>query len=72
MTLTASPSASVDISRFIDERPVSGFQIRLLVLCAATLIIDGFDTQAIGYVAPDLARDWHLSKGALGPGEGTR
>jgi len=67
MTLTASPSVSVDISRFIDERPVRGFQIRLLVLCAATLIVDGFDTQAIGYVAPDLARDWHLSKGALGP-----
>ena len=28
---------------------------------------DGFDTTAIGYVAPSLAREWSLTKGALGP-----
>ena len=31
------------------------------------LFLDGFDTQAIGYVAPALAREWGLSKAALGP-----
>ena len=31
------------------------------------LFLDGFDTQAIGYVAPALAKEWNLTKGALGP-----
>jgi MFS transporter, AAHS family, 4-hydroxybenzoate transporter len=57
----------VDVVEFIDQQPVGGFQIRLLLSCAAVLFLDGFDTQAIGYVAPALAREWSLPKGALGP-----
>src|SRR5215475_9816601 len=58
---------TVDVAEFIDGRPVGGFQIRLLLICAAVLFLDGFDTQAIGYVAPALAREWNLTKSALGP-----
>ena len=39
----------------------------MLLTCAAVLFLDGFDTQAIGYVAPALAKEWGLTKGALGP-----
>src|SRR5438445_12593907 len=60
----ASP---IDVADFIDRQPVGGFQIRLLLTCAAVLFLDGFDTQAIGYVAPALAKEWGLTKGALGP-----
>src|SRR5258708_14257224 len=60
-------SSPVDVAEFIDQQPVGGFQIRLLLTCAAVLFLDGFDTQAIGYVAPALAKEWGLSKGALGP-----
>jgi MFS transporter, AAHS family, 4-hydroxybenzoate transporter len=60
----ASP---VDVADFIDRQPVGGFQLRLLLTCAAVLFLDGFDTQAIGYVAPVLAKEWGLTKGALGP-----
>jgi hypothetical protein len=56
-----------DVAEFIDQRPMGAFQIQVLLLCAAVLFFDGFDTQAIGYVAPDLARDWNLRLGALGP-----
>src|SRR3984957_8549900 len=59
--------SQVDVADFIDAQPVGGFQIRLLLICAAVLFLDGFDTQAIGYVAPALAREWGLTKGALGP-----
>src|SRR5258707_2223463 len=62
--ISASP---VDVADFIDQQPVGGFQIRLLLACAAVLFLDGFDTQAIGYVAPALAKEWGLTKGALGP-----
>src|SRR3984885_14639917 len=57
----------VDVAEFIDQQPVGGFQIRLLLICAAVLFLDGFDTQAIGFAAPALAKEWHLTKGALGP-----
>jgi AAHS family 4-hydroxybenzoate transporter-like MFS transporter len=63
----APTGGMVDVADFIDRQPVGGFQIRLLLLCAAVLFIDGFDTQAIGYVAPDLAREWKLSRATLGP-----
>ncbi|MEO8318210.1 MAG: MFS transporter [Bradyrhizobium sp.] len=59
--------AIIDVAEFIDRQPVGGFQIRLLLTCAAVLFLDGFDTQAIGYVAPALAKEWGLTKAALGP-----
>src|SRR5579871_6992447 len=63
----ASHPPAIDIVDFIDGHSVGGFQIGVLLTCAAVLFLDGFDTQAIGYVAPALAREWGLSKGALGP-----
>jgi MFS transporter, AAHS family, 4-hydroxybenzoate transporter len=57
----------VDVADFIDRQPVGGFQLGLLLTCAAVLFLDGFDTTAIGFVAPSLAREWGLTKGALGP-----
>jgi AAHS family 4-hydroxybenzoate transporter-like MFS transporter len=61
------PDGSTDVAGFIDLQPVGRFQISLLLLCAGVLFIDGFDTQAIGYVAPEIAREWKLGRGALGP-----
>src|ERR1700692_1054967 len=57
----------VDVAGFIDQQPVGGFQIKLLLACAAVLFLDGFDTTSIGFVAPALAKEWGLTKGALGP-----
>ena len=62
-----SSAAPIDVTAFVDEQPVGRLHIRLLVLCAAVLFMDGFDTQAMGYVAPALTRDWQLARGALGP-----
>nr|WP_262047589.1 MFS transporter [Bradyrhizobium sp. Bra78] len=56
-----------DVTAFVDEQPIGSFQIRLLLACAAVLLLDGFDTQGIGYVAPELAHDWNLARGGLGP-----
>ena len=57
----------IDVAGVIDAEPVGRGQVRLLALCAAVLFVDGFDTQAIGYVAPALSREWALPRGALGP-----
>jgi len=59
--------ASVDVAGYIDQQPVGAFQIKLLLTCAAVLLLDGFDTTAIGFVAPSLAKEWGLTKAALGP-----
>jgi hypothetical protein len=42
----------------LDARPVSKSQLRLVALAVALLIMDGYDTQAIGYVAPVLSGLW--------------
>ena len=65
--MAARAAEAIDVAEFIDRQPVGRFQIGLLLACAAVLFIDGFDTQAIGYVAPAVARDWKLARGALGP-----
>src|SRR5438132_2691252 len=57
----------IDVADFIDQQPVGGFQVKLLLTCAAVLFLDGFDTQAIGYVAPSIAKEWGMTRGALGP-----
>jgi len=57
----------VDVADLIDRQLVGGFQLKLLLTCAAVLFLDGFDTQAIGYVAPALAKEGGLTKSALGP-----
>ncbi len=68
MTNTSTrDSSSVDVASFIDARPVGTFQIKLLLICATVLLLDGFDTTAIGYVAPALTKEWNISKAALGP-----
>lgn len=51
----------------IDRRPFGAFQIRVTALCALVVFLDGFDTQAIGYVAPSISDDWGLGRGAMGP-----
>lgn len=57
----------MELSKWLDERPLGGFQYRLLVLCGLCMILDGFDVQAMGYVAPALLEDWGIAKSALGP-----
>jgi AAHS family 4-hydroxybenzoate transporter-like MFS transporter len=64
---TMTDGSIIDIQSLIDRQKVGAAQFRLLLICAAVLFADGFDTQAIGYVAPAIARDWALPRGALGP-----
>jgi AAHS family 4-hydroxybenzoate transporter-like MFS transporter len=38
-----------------------------LIICGLCVVMDGFDVQAMGYVAPAILRDWHIAKASLGP-----
>ena len=52
---------TVNIPDVIDNSRIGSLQITLFALCAACLILDGFDVQATGYVAADMSRDLSLS-----------
>jgi AAHS family 4-hydroxybenzoate transporter-like MFS transporter len=55
-----------DVRRFLEERKLGRFHVLLTALGAATVGMDGMDAQAIGYVAPDIARAWGLPRTSLG------
>jgi AAHS family 4-hydroxybenzoate transporter-like MFS transporter len=57
----------LSLPEFVDERPVSRFQYGVVLLCGLVMFIDGFDTQAISYMAPHIAQEWGLSRQMLGP-----
>jgi AAHS family 4-hydroxybenzoate transporter-like MFS transporter len=63
----AAPTETLDVQHFIDHLKVSPFQWRILVLCFLIVAADGFDTATAGFVAPALAKEWALSRLALGP-----
>ncbi len=56
----------VDVAAVIDAAPLSGWQIRVFVLCALISMLDGFDLQIAGSLAPMLAPALHLPPSAFG------
>jgi AAHS family 4-hydroxybenzoate transporter-like MFS transporter len=57
----------VDIGRILDTGPFTAFQKFVVALAAATVVMDGFDGQLIGFAIPMMAGDWGLSRGAFAP-----
>jgi AAHS family 4-hydroxybenzoate transporter-like MFS transporter len=57
----------VDVQSFLDDHPFSGFQWLIFGLCFVIVLLDGFDTAAIGFIAPSLLKEWGIEKSALGP-----
>jgi AAHS family 4-hydroxybenzoate transporter-like MFS transporter len=59
-------TTTVDAATAIDQAPFSGAQRRIVLLCALIAMLDGFDTQAIAFVAPVIAAKWGLPVSAFG------
>lgn len=58
---------AINISEIIDQRPLSRFQARTMLLCGIVLILDGFATQSIGFLAPSMADSLQVSVHTFGP-----
>ena len=56
---------TVDVADLIDSQNVSRYQCLIAFMAWLTLFLDGVDNQSIAYVAPALAKDWDLARGAL-------
>jgi AAHS family 4-hydroxybenzoate transporter-like MFS transporter len=57
----------LDPQQIIDQQAFGKFHLKLLALCALAVLMDGFDAQAMGFVAPSLAQQWHIARAGLGP-----
>ena len=55
------------VSELIDQRPLSRFQIWTMSLCGMVIVLDGFDAQSIGFLAPSMADSLHISVKTFGP-----
>jgi AAHS family 4-hydroxybenzoate transporter-like MFS transporter len=60
-------TAPLDVQQVMDQQAFGKYHLRVAALCAASVLMDGFDAQAIGFVAPSLAAQWHIARGALSP-----
>ncbi len=55
------------VSDIIDQRPMGRFQIWIMALCGMVIVLDGFDTQSIGFLAPSIAESLHIPIKNFGP-----
>jgi MFS transporter, AAHS family, 4-hydroxybenzoate transporter len=64
---------SVNVADVVDASKIGSFQIRCFILCALVALLDGFDAQAIAFVASALASKFNVPIAAFGPifGAGT-
>ena len=67
MQNTSAASATVNLTELLENSRIGPLQIRVFVLCMACLIMDGFDVQAMGYVAPAVLAEFGAERSVMGP-----
>src|SRR5438067_6241444 len=55
----------LDTDAAINRARIGALQLTVGILGAAILLVDGFNTQVIGYIAPQIAKDTQLSRDVL-------
>ena len=69
--MTLSPRVPVvgtlDVQAFINAKPLSTYQWRVVLLCFLIVFLDGLDTAAMGFIAPALSQEWGIDRASLGP-----
>jgi len=61
-----TPASRINIAELLDNSAIGPLQIRVFALCMISLIMDGFDVQAMGYVGPAVSKELGLSPTQLG------
>jgi MFS transporter, AAHS family, 4-hydroxybenzoate transporter len=57
----------INVSARIDDSRLSSFHLRVVGLCAALVLCDGYDVTAVSYAAPAIASSLGVSRPLLGP-----
>jgi hypothetical protein len=66
MTVPPAP-VSLNIESAIEAAPLGHHQVRIIAICAVVAMLDGFDAQALAYVAPMLLAQWGMGAGSFAP-----
>ncbi|MGY4398965.1 MFS family permease [Sphingomonas sp. UYAg733] len=60
------PPAGPDTGNPLDHAPMRMRQILVLITAVLLAALDGYDALSMAFVAPVLARDWHIGKDVIG------
>src|SRR4029453_1799574 len=66
MTRPGETGHTINLGELLENSQIGPLQIRVFLLCMICLIMDGFDVQAMGYVAPAIVEDWGIPRPLLG------
>ena len=58
--------STLNVREFINARALSRDQWILVLLCFFIVAVDGMDVAIMGFLAPSILADWHLSRPAFG------
>jgi len=61
------PAARPDLAAFLGAQRFGPYQWLIFVLCFLIVLLDGFDTAAIGFIAPALVQEWGIARPMLAP-----
>ena len=59
-------TSPLNVREFINGRALSANQWVLALLCFLIVAVDGMDVAIMGFIAPSILADWHLSRPAFG------
>jgi AAHS family 4-hydroxybenzoate transporter-like MFS transporter len=66
MQTAGAAAGTINLTEVMDNCRIGRLQIRVFALCLASLIMDGFDVQAMGFVATTMFAEWNVPNTALG------
>jgi AAHS family 4-hydroxybenzoate transporter-like MFS transporter len=66
MQTAGAAAGTINLTEVMDNTRIGPLQIRVFALCLASLIMDGFDVQAMGFVATTMFGEWNVPNTALG------
>lgn len=62
----AAASRSIDITTVLNKPQLGQFRRRVILMCWLIAVVDGFDVQAMAFVAPVLSEVWSISRPTMG------
>ena len=65
--MNTAAAAPLNVQTVLNQSRISPYQWVVYTLCFLIVLLDGFDTAAIGYIAPSLINEWGVTRPALAP-----
>lgn len=62
-----SGASVLDLNEVVDGQKLGRASLAFFTVAMLTFISDGFDLAAMGYIAPELTREWHIAPARLVP-----